>query len=271
MENEQFRPRLTPTQNKTVMAMKGERIVKSYIAIGCVHVPFQNISLTKGLIKLMSTYKYDGLVIAGDFLDMASLSEYDRGKVSRTGVTLKDEYEAANKLLDTFDSVLHKDAEKVFIYGNHEDRYFRWLSDINNSKLGKVLNPTEELNLNERGYIVKEDYKNDFYKLGSLQIMHGEYYNVHTAKKHLDVFRRNVLYFHTHRVQLYREGDFCSWNCGTLANINATCFDYAKRGMRMQWANGFAIVHLDDKNNHYVEQINCIDNSFIYNGVKYGD
>jgi predicted phosphodiesterase len=193
-----FRPRLTEIQNKTVEAMKGTRGIKSYIVIGCVHVPFQDQSLIKGLYDLMSAYKYDGLIIAGDFLDMSALSDYERGKVSHTGVTLKEEYDTANELLDIFDDKLDAKALKVFLFGNHESRYFRWMSDVNNSKLGAVLNPVNELHLEDRGYQVFDNYVTDFYKLGSLQIMHGEYYNIHTAKKHLDVFRRNVLYFHTH-------------------------------------------------------------------------
>lgn len=267
---EESRPRLSPLQNKSAMAMKGERSVKSYIAIGCVHVPFQNQSLIKGIIDLMTAYKYDGIIIGGDFLDMGALSQYEKGKISHTNVTLKEEYEVGNALLDMFDEKLDKNALKVFLYGNHCDRYWRWLSDVNNNKLGDVLSPTDQLNLRDRGYIVKENWAEDFYKIGALQVMHGEYYNVHTAKKHLDVFRRNVLYWHTHRIQVYREGDFCAWNSGTLAQIDAPCFDYAKRGMRMQWANGFSIVHVDENNMHFVEQINCIKDNFIYNGVKYG-
>jgi predicted phosphodiesterase len=270
MENES-RPRLNYLQNRSAMAMKGQRKVKSYIVIGCVHVPFYNQSIVKGIIDLMKAYQYDGIVIAGDFLDMAALSEYEKGKVSHTNVTLREEYDSGNELLDIFDELLPEDALRVYLYGNHEDRYWRWRADVNNSKLGDVLNPTDELNLKKRGYIVKDNYKSDYYKLGSLQIMHGEYYNIHTAKKHLDEFRRNVLFFHTHRVQMYREGDFCAWNCGMLANIDAPCFDYAKRGMRMKWANSFAIVHTNGDNHHFVEQINCVGNQFVYNGVKYGE
>ena len=152
-----YRPRLTKQIGEAVDAMKGNRNVKSYIVIGCVHVPFQNQSLIKGLLDLMSTYKYDGLIIAGDFLDMAALSEYERGKVSHTNVTLKEEYDTANALLDAFDEVLDPDALKVFLYGNHCDRYWRWLSDVNNNKLGAVLTPSHELGLEERGSIVKEN------------------------------------------------------------------------------------------------------------------
>lgn len=268
---DESRPRLSPLQNKSAMAMKGERSVKSYIGTGCNHVPFHNQHLTKGFLDLMSTYKYDGIFIGGDFLDMGALGQYERGKISHTNVTLKEEYEIGNELLDMFDERLSDDALKVYLWGNHEDRYWRWLADVNNSKLGTVLNPSDELNLVERGYIVKDQYKTDFYKLAALYVMHGEYYNIHAAKKHLDVFRRNTIFWHTHRVQVYREGDFCAWNSGTMADIEAPCFSYANRGMKGQWANAFPIIHVDQYNNHFVELVNCIKNNFVYNGVKYGE
>ena len=269
--NEESRPRLNYLQNRSAMAMKGSRNIKSYIAMGCNHVPFHNQYLTKGLLDLMSAYKYDGIIILGDFLDMGALGQYERGKISHTNVTLKEEYEVGNEILDMIDDRLPKDALKVYLWGNHCDRYWRWLADVNNSKLGNVLSPTDQLNLFERGYIVKDQYKTDYYKIGALYAMHGEYYNIHAAKKHLDVFRRNTIFAHTHRVQMYREGDFCAWNIGTMAEIDAPCFSYANRGMKGQWANAFSVVHIDEYDNHFVELVNCVGNRFIYNGVKYGE
>jgi hypothetical protein len=269
MEKE-IRPRLTEAEYKVIQAMQGDRIIKSYIGFGCPHVPFHNKKLMQGALDLMSCYHFDGIFLGGDFLDMASLSDYEKGKLSNTGVTLEDEYQAGNLLLDEFDKRLDPGALKVYLWGNHEDRYWRWRADVNNSKLGNVLNPTTQLFLEKRGYIVKDQWKKDFYKLGSLYVTHGEYYNIHAAKKHLDVFRRNIIFFHTHRAQMHREGDFCAWNCATMADIDAPCFDYAKRGQIIQWANGFPIIHIDEGRRHFVEQINCINNSFVYNGVKYG-
>lgn len=269
--DKEFRPRLNETQNNVIESMKGRRSVKSYIMMGCNHVPFHNQPLTKGVLDLMSAYKYDGIMLLGDFLDMGALSQYEKGKISHTNVTLKEEYEVGNELLDMIDERLDKNALKVFIYGNHCDRYWRWMADVNNNKLGDVFSPTDQLRLKDRGYIVKDNYKTDYYKLAALYVMHGEYYNIHAAKKHLDVFRRNTIFVHTHRVQIHREGDFCAWNSGLMAEIDAPCFDYAPRGMRMQWANAFSIVHIDENENHFVELINCVNNSFVYNGVKYGE
>ncbi len=263
----EHRPRLNDGQNDIVLAAKGNSDIKSYIVLGCIHVPFQNKSIMEGIYKLISTYSFDGVIFNGDFLDMGSLSDYEKGKISKTGITLEEEYVEGNKVLDVFDKYI-EGTENVFLFGNHCARYFRWKADVNNSKYGDLMDPIDALKLEDRGYKVLSNYQDDYYELGSLQVFHGHYYNVHSAKKHLDVFRRNVLYNHTHRVQMYREGDFCAWNAGFLGNINAPCFDYASRAMKSAWANAFAIVHLDG-DRHYVDIINCVENSFVYGGVKY--
>lgn len=256
-------------QNELLMKEKNETEVKNYLVIGCVHVPFNNKHLTNGILKMLENNTFDGIVIAGDFLDMAALSTYEKNKINKTGVTLEDEYEAGNILLNSFDNRLPSDALKVFIPGNHEAREVKWKADVNNHKYGDMFNPYKALKLEERGYDVFTDYHNDIYHLGSLGIIHGEYYNVHCAKKHLDVFRRNIMFFHTHRTQMYREGDFAAYNCGFLGDINSPCFNYAPRGMKSAWSNGFAVVSLTGEH-HHVNMISCVDDTFVYNGVKYG-
>ena len=235
--------------------------------MGCVHVPFHNRKLMKGVLDLMDTYNFAGIIIGGDFLDMASLSEYEKGKINHTWVKLDEEYGEANKLLDEFDKRIS--GEKVFLFGNHENRYFRWLADVNNNKYGDLINPIHSLNLEKRGYTVYSDYKNDKHKLGTLYILHGEFYNIHVAKKTLDTWRRNILFYHTHRMQVYREGEFCAYNGGCLADLSSPAFNYAPMSTKIKWANAFNLIHLDGKK-HYVDTINCYDNSFVYAGVKYG-
>ena len=265
----QLRPRLSQKQSEEVDVMKGKGEIKSYLALGCPHIPFHNKKIMQGIFDLMDTYRFDGLILGGDFIDMASLSSYEKGRVNRTGITLEEEYAQANEILSTLDSKLPKKAKKVYMFGNHENRYWKWLSDVDNSKYGDLLNPTKALNLEKRGYSVYEDYKNDQYKLGSLHIVHGDYWNIHVARKMILVWKRNMLFWHTHRVQLHREGDYCGYNSGFLGDINSPAFDYASASMKSAWGNAFSIIYLDGRR-HYVNIINCVGNEFIYNGVRYG-
>ena len=242
--------------------------VRTYVVSGCWHVPFHNKTLYTGFKMLLNDINPDGFVLAGDFIDAGSLSEYERGKMSHTGVTLEDEYNAANVILDEIDYLLGKNTEKIYLWGNHCGRYHRWKADVNNGKYGDLLNPTKGMKLIERGYSVYEDYQNDFIELGSLQVFHGIFYNVHVAKKTLDSLRRNTMFVHTHREQMYREGEFASWNIGFMADVNAPCFSYAPRTMRNAWANSFALVHVTSKE-FFVEPINVVNSHFIYGGKKY--
>ena len=244
-----------------------------HIVSGCHHVPAHNKNLFNGLINLCNDLKEQivGFHLIGDFLDMASISRHSNGMQSNT--TLTKEYKAGNKALDKIDSVLNDNVKKTYIWGNHEDWYNQYMNKIDNAKLGKgvIKSPTEALNLYNRNYNVLEDWKEDKVTIGKhLDLMHGIYCNVHAAKKHIDTFRSSVMFAHTHRVQTYIEGNVGGFNIGTMCDMNNKAFSYASRAMKAKWNNGFAIVHIDKNGRYYVNQIIAFDDTFYYNGVKYG-
>lgn len=244
-----------------------------YIIIGCPHVPFHRIDMFNGVYKLLEDNKSSivGLILAGDFLDMNSLSSHDKGKKPLLGVSLDWEYKEGNMVLDNLLKPLAKDITKVYIYGNHEDRYNRYMSDIDNSKLGASLpSPTIALKLIERGFNVYENWKLDFVTLGNfLDVSHGEFFNIHTAKKHIDTYRRSMLYYHTHRIQQYIEGQVGGYNGGSLADFDSPVFSYASRAMKTSWLNGFNTVDVDKDGYYHLQQIMCYNNKFVYGSKTY--
>lgn len=244
-----------------------------YIVLGCVHAPFHKRDMMEAVIKLINDNKNEivGLIIAGDFLDMNSLSSHDKGKKPLTGVTLDWEYEEGNKLLDKLLTKLPKNLIKAYIYGNHEDRYNRYMSDIDNSKLGSALqSPVTALKLIERGFEVNTDWKQAVITLGKyLDVCHGEFFNTHTAKKHIDTYRRSMLYYHTHRIQQYIEGATGGFNGGSLADFNSPVFGYASRAMKASWMNGFNTVDIDKEGFYHIQQIICYNNKFVYGNKTY--
>ena len=259
-----FRPRLSKQRYDRLLKNEQGLDTENYLVLGCVHVPFHNRALLEKVVQLSKDINISGIVLAGDFLDCNALGEYERGKTSTTGVTLEEEYSEGNKVLDQFEHI----PEKVFLFGNHEARYFRWKADINNSKYGDILNPISALNLPERGYKVYSNYKNDYHQLGDLQIMHGEFFNIHAAKKTLDTFRANTMFAHTHRVQSYREGEVASWNIGWMGDVNSKAFNYANRAMKQRWANAFSVVSICN-NRAYVSVIESLDGRFFYGNTQY--
>jgi len=243
-----------------------------HLVMGCNHVPFHDVDLHEGIRELIRDLgdKMVGFHILGDFCDINSLSFHDRGKFTAVpGLTLDNEYLEANAELEKFENALSKTVvDKSFIYGNHEDRVFRYNSDMQNAKNPALL-PHDALSLRERGYSVKERWSQDYITLGDMDMFHGIYFNIHNAKKHLDTFNRSSMYVHTHRSQMYREGPNAAYNIGACANFRSPAFNYATRAMKNAWANGFALVHVDAKGQHYVSQIDVQNSKFFHNGKQY--
>lgn len=258
--------------NKKIKTLKVEFLDKNtlrideegfYVIIGCEHVPGNNKQMWEARLTMLKKYsnKIRGLIIAGDFMDFNSLSTHDKGKNLNT--TIDKELEAGNRALDDLDRVLPKNCIKVYLMGNHEDRHYRQLRDPDYIKSGSQNDPVKRLKLKERGYYTLENYNEATIELGShLEIIHGIYYNQHCAKKHIDAFRKSTIFFHTHRVQSYIEGQVGGFNLGGGFDKSNEIFNYASKAMKNSWNNGFGLVYLDKQSNYYVQQIIWYKNKF---------
>ena len=243
-----------------------------HILLGCNHVPFHNKQLHSGILSLIEDHqdKIKGFHLMGDFLDLNPLSSHDKGKFTAVpGLTLSDEYIIGNDLLDQFDIALPESCWKTYLYGNHEDRYNRWMKNMDNAKT-PLTSPEDGLELQRRGYNVKTNWSQDYITLGrDFDIFHGVYFSIHNAKAHLDKLRRSCAYVHTHRIQNYREGNMAAYNIGACADFASAAFGYASRPMKQQWANGFAINMIDRFGVSHVVQISASRDGHFYFGGKY--
>lgn len=241
-----------------------------YLVLGCWHVPFHNEKMTDGVLRLMEDINLEGVVFNGDFLDCNSLSSHDRGRFTAIpGLNLKQEYQEGYKLLSEFNKQIPKEASKAYMYGNHEDRYWRYVSEMQNAKTPPQ-SPAEGLKLTELGFTALESYSDNFLTLGDhLDVIHGIFFSDHCAKKHIDRFRGSCLFAHTHRIQTYIEGNVGGFNIGWGGDKNSPAFRYADRAMKASWQNGFAIVNIDRNKDYYVQQVICNNGGFYYNGKKY--
>lgn len=242
-----------------------------HIVIGCVHIPFHNKQLIDKLLTLISDHKdrIKGFHIIGDFLEMKSLSPHEINTYNSSSLTLGQEYNAGNTVLDMIDRVLPKDILKTYIYGNHEFWYTRYVNDIKNYKIADSLkSPEEALHLKERGYIVKTDWKEDYFDIGKYQILHGVFCTQNPSKAHVDKLKHSCVFAHTHRIGQHYDIDLHGVNIGCLIDINSSAFGYLSRIERNSWKNGFGIINVQD-NHSQAEVIVCENNSFFYGGKKY--
>lgn len=212
-----------------------------------------------------------GVYLLGDIADCNSLSAHERGRMPLEGITLDWEYRETNKELDKLDEAT-KGVKKYYLYGNHEDRYFRTMQMVDNFKYGKaLLSPTEGLRLRERGYKVKENWKEDYFLIGRhLEGIHGFYTNKYPAQKHLSELKTSCIFPHTHRVDVAVDGNMSATNIGWLGDKEAEVFQYASRIAKKGWVNAFDITTIDSHGYYYNQLIQCFQNRFYYAGKRYG-
>lgn len=237
-----------------------------------VHVPWHNKTLLRKICRLSIHEKIDELDIPGDFSDMNSLNSHQRGSLLKLKTTtLTEEYKQGNELLDGLCASVGKKAKKRFIYGNHEARYFGWLEDGDNAKVGEELtSPEEGLRLRERGFDVQTNWKDDSVKLGKyLELCHGNKTGKHTAAAALEDFEGSVIFGHSHRFQIYVTGKRAAYNIGFLGDKDSGGFNYMAASGRRKWVNGFAMVYILDDGSYRVVPVQCYNDSFVFNGRVY--
>lgn len=94
-------------------------------------------------IKVASVLDYDIMIHGGDCLECYGLSQYGKDPRKMFTQSLRSEVEEWKK----FSGILHgiNDCDKFMIFGNHMDRYYRWLSenpavyDINDMQLDRIM------------------------------------------------------------------------------------------------------------------------------------
>jgi UDP-2,3-diacylglucosamine pyrophosphatase LpxH len=244
-----------------------------HIVIGCVHLPAHNKAFFNAFLSFLKEVKgtLKGIHLIGDIIDCKSLSQHDNGQIIDT--TLDEEYADSNKALDQLDAVLAPGIEKNYFWGNHEERYARILKKVDISKFGKALiSPTLGCRFAERGYTVQEDYKNAKVQLGKhLDLIHGDYVTQNSTKKHLDVYKKSIMFAHTHKMGAFFDCDKAAFNIGWMGDKENNAFGYVGRIAKSQWQNGFSVVYVDKDGYYHVQLIQYYNGRFVFGAREYRD
>lgn len=241
---------------------------KTYVVVTDVHVPEQNNAAVNCVLQVMKDIRFDGILNLGDFLDLAVVSHWNKNKhKTLEGKRLKSDYIAGNALLDEFDKLLPKDADKRFFKGNH----CQWIDDLvdENPALDGLFDIESGLKLIERGYKVYP--YNHIERIGRLCCTHGMYANTNTVKKHLDELKVNIMIGHGHQIEqrmassAAREISLAGYEVGCLTNLDP---DYAKHRANSH-SHGFAMVYFYPNGYFDVNLIRIIAGKCIVRGKEY--
>ena len=241
--------------------------VQMWVIIGCVHRPFHNQVLWYNLLQFLNYHrsKITGVIINGDFLDLRSLSTHEEWIPE--GVDLSMEYSDGLQGIHEIESAVNKGFQKIFHYGNHEDRFLR--DKKSQRKYGSSLpSPREALELDKRDWKVVEDWKDGFTKLGDkLEVFHGEYIGMNAAKQHLEAMPEvSCIFNHTHRYQTYSHNKQTAYNVGWMGDPNQDVFKYMMRRSKYRWTNGFGVAYIEPNGNHHVVPVKSEDSSIFFEG-----
>jgi len=246
-----------------------------WLYLSDVHIPWHNEGYLNAICRMVreARPRFNGIVLNGDIMDMYSLGSYHADSLQMLkDINLGKEYAIGRAVVKQLDDALdNRDAKRVFLYGNHEDRYFRELERGDRGKyLGALEAPESALRLRELGYAVLDQWKDDVYHLGtSLQVTHGLWTPVHTAKKHLDEFGGSVIFGHSHRFQIYGLNTRAAYNIGFMGDKSSRGLTYMPGAKRRQWTNSFAVIAVAPGGAASVIPIVFNGDAFYYNGKTY--
>lgn len=175
-----------------------------FIAWPDTHLPFHNERAVDTALSIVSWYKPDTVVILGDFLDCSPVSHWLKDKkLSKEGMRLQDDYDLGNRYLDEIIEASGC-SHLVYIEGNHED----WINQAleRNPEFKGMIELEKGLKFRERrstGLKITHKKYNELHNIGKLWFTHGTYTNEFHAKKHVEKYRRSIVYGHLHDVQSY--------------------------------------------------------------------
>jgi predicted phosphodiesterase len=216
--------------------------------------------------RFAERWRPDWVVNLGDWHDFSYLSKFAANdELSREGMRVQKDVEIGNRDLDWWAGIT---PDYTMLQGNHDERLDRFVEMA--PAFEWLLSAEKFFQFRERGidyYPVREQP----YKRGKLNMIHGWYANKYHAAKHLDKMSGNIVYGHVHEFQTESKvlaamgEEIAAWSIGCLCDKSPV---YAK-GRPMKWNNGFAVVYMDDLGNFNLYPIRVINNTFLFDGQRY--
>lgn len=227
------------------------------------HRPYHDRKAYNLMLRVAKDISPDEIVILGDYADIYALNSHG-GKNPTLPTTLIEEIEDVNDGLDELDK-LFPSAKKVFLQGNHEYRFERYIFD----KCPELFGVTEFKNLikidQRKNWSYVHYGPNQAYKVGGSYLTARHEPLASSAKATASKALCSLVYGHIHRIEeshlvgLDGSNHVC-FSVGWLGDKrNDKVFAYVKG--HHQWQMGFGIVYIDEKTGYfYHNKIHILDN-----------
>jgi predicted phosphodiesterase len=217
--------------------------MKKILILSDVHCPYHDKDAVALVLKVGQAIKPDGIVINGDFCDFYKISSHSKDPARK--MAFVEETEECKVLLQKFIALGARD--NYFIYGNHEDRFDRYIQDKAPELYG-VTSISKLLGLTEMGWI-KVKYRK-FITLGKVLFTHDlANHGQHAVQKALFSAQKNIVIGHCHRIGLAVQGDALGRSkvgvsFGWLGDVEKADYMHSLKAVQ-EWAQGFGVGYLD--------------------------
>lgn len=239
---------------------------QEWVVLSDIQIPYQDPKALAAAVAFTKSVKPHGVVLNGDIVDCYAISDYDKDPTKALTHGLQKEVDGVQELLADL-----KDAnEKLWLLGNHEDRWRRllWripgLAGVSNLTFDKVFAPESY------GFSIKP--YGAFIELGHLMVTHGfivRQKSAYSAQAHFQRLGTSVLVGHTHRLGAHyhtnRRGPHVALENGCLCKLSAEYVQFP------DWQQGFTYVTVDTKDGSFLaQQIPILsDYTIIFGKEKY--
>jgi predicted phosphodiesterase len=197
------------------------------------------------MLKAAKAWGPDAVISLGDFCDFYSVSSHSKDPMR--GICLEEEANMCFELLEKIRALGAK--EHIFVCGNHEDRFDRYIRDQAPALHG-ITSISKLLDLKGSGWKVI-NYR-DFITIGKVLFTHDlDYTGAYVAQRSLACAQKNVVVGHCHRISYAVQGDALGRSkvgvsFGWLGDTDAA--DYMHRlKAKQDWSHGFGLGYLDEK------------------------
>lgn len=243
--------------------------LSGYLVIPDLHWPFADLRYWNLLLQVGHWLKPHGIICLGDFVDHFSISKHSKNKRRLLATTMQLEMETARLRRSELDTLGAK--VKIFIKGNHEARWDKWINDNVDSQffISKIGTFEDEIQLPQNGWKVFE--YGDFAKVDGAYFTHdvstgGE----GSARKAGERFMGTNAQAHTHGAvqKWFRNMDgkvFVSTTLGHGSDEHAQT--YASRTQKRDWVRMIGIDWYDQRyDNHHLQGFPVMDGTVCVGG-----
>lgn len=233
-EEPEYKPIILPKKNNRILFMSD------------IHLPFHDLQSVQIALYDAKDKDCNTVILGGDIVDFYNLSVFDKTPHKST---FQKEREMFWQLIDDINEIL-PDAEIIWIEGNHEYRFTRYL-------IGKSaeLYGINEFTMPEVFHLGQIDVKyidrKQYIKAGSLNILHGHEFGnsitspVNPARGFYLKAKDSAVFGHLHQSSEHSEADLRG-NVKSCYSVGCLCYLHPEYRPLNKWNTGFALVEIND-------------------------